>query len=161
MYQRLIETLCLAALLALFSVAGCGDPNASNCPVGSRNCECTVGGACDPGLECTRSRCTTPAGGCTCNVSSACDPVCGCDLDCPAPGDHDLGTHGGDMAMPLISAACGEAVDSHHLLGLYPNSPLLRQVVHQVESVVRRGPHFRAHVERSLIEHHGFARSGF
>lgn len=41
--------------------AACGgassDDGSESCPVGARDCECTMGGACDPGLLCIEGRC--------------------------------------------------------------------------------------------------------
>lgn len=63
------------------SVTGTG------CPLGSLGCACTVGGSCDPGLECRGDACMEPVEpecllgvlGCPCTGGGACDPGLVCD----------------------------------------------------------------------------------
>ena len=70
-------------------IGGCGggagdadNPDDDECAVGSRDCACTSGGACDPGLACSGDDLCEPDGGCACDTSGSCDDGCGCDLDC-------------------------------------------------------------------------------
>ncbi|MCA9708149.1 MAG: hypothetical protein KDK70_20015 [Myxococcales bacterium] len=47
-----------ASMLAAASGAcGVGEEGDGDCPIGSLECSCTVGGACDPGLSCVDDRC--------------------------------------------------------------------------------------------------------
>lgn len=43
--------------MGITSSFACGEPAADDCPTGSRGCACTVGGGCDPGLDCIDSFC--------------------------------------------------------------------------------------------------------
>jgi hypothetical protein len=71
--------LSLGLLLGL----ACGEAG-SDCAVGSLDCACTTGGACDPGLSCVADKCiiiecAVGSEGCTCTGGGACDPGLVCE----------------------------------------------------------------------------------
>jgi hypothetical protein len=75
----------------------CGGEAGATCPVGSLNCECTAGGACDPGLSCVADKCiliecSVGSENCECTNGGACDPGLECQNDVCVDED---GTDGG------------------------------------------------------------------
>jgi hypothetical protein len=61
----------------------CGGEAGAMCPVGSVNCDCTVGGACDSGLSCVADKCiivecSVGSLDCDCTGGGACDPGLSC-----------------------------------------------------------------------------------
>lgn len=57
--RQLLAIVGVGALVAIGCAEG-ADPN--DCTVGSEGCECTLGGACDPGLQCLSKFCVDPGG---------------------------------------------------------------------------------------------------
>ena len=60
MARLFLVTLVMLGACAGEATNGNGDPNCllpGDCPVGSFDCPCTTGGACDPGLLCSRGTC--------------------------------------------------------------------------------------------------------
>lgn len=57
-----IRRLVALVASAVFVAAGCAQAADDACPVGTEGCECTLGGACDPGLLCLSSFCVDPDG---------------------------------------------------------------------------------------------------
>jgi len=55
------------------------DGGNGDCPIGTRGCDCTEGGGCDPGLECVAGTCIDPdncpvgSKGCACTAGGSCD----------------------------------------------------------------------------------------
>lgn len=73
----------------------CTEPG-GDCAVGSLDCPCTVGGACDPGLTCVADSCIVidcPVGreGCPCTGGGACDPGLTCDAGTCVDGSATSG----------------------------------------------------------------------
>ncbi len=73
------------------------DTSAPACAVGSAGCQCTAGGACDPGLSCASGvcasddQCAQGSAGCACSSGATCEPNLSCVDDLcvvpPASGD--------------------------------------------------------------------------
>lgn len=85
--------LTLGVVLGL----ACNGEAGATCPVGSVNCECTTGGACDPGLTCVADKClliecAVGSENCECTNGGACDPGLECQNDVCVDAD---GTGGG------------------------------------------------------------------
>jgi hypothetical protein len=89
--------LSVGVLLGL----ACNGEAGGTCPVGSVNCECTTGGACDPGLTCVADKCTlvecaVGSLDCQCTGGGACDPGLSCqngmcvDEDGTGPGPEPM-----------------------------------------------------------------------
>ncbi|MCX4247733.1 hypothetical protein [Paraliomyxa miuraensis] len=108
--------LAWAGGLGLGLLAGwaCGTGSETDCAVGSLECACTTGGACDPGLTCVNDKCILidcPVGreGCPCTGGGACDPGLTCEGDTCVDGD---GTGGGpgpsSMSMSMGDATADE-----------------------------------------------------
>jgi hypothetical protein len=75
----------------------CNGEAGGTCAVGGLDCECTVGGACDPGLSCVADKCiliecAVGSEGCECTNGGACDPGLSCENDVCVDSD---GTGGG------------------------------------------------------------------
>jgi hypothetical protein len=75
----------------------CGGEAGGTCPVGSLDCNCTAGGACDPGLTCVADKCiliecSVGSEGCECTGGGACDPGLTCENGVCVDAD---GTGGG------------------------------------------------------------------
>jgi hypothetical protein len=91
----------------------CGDGAGDGCPVGSLDCDCTVGGACDPGLSCVGGRCiliecAVGSLGCGCTNGGACDPG----LVCENGTCVDESGHGTDGPNPTtVTSGPGTADD--------------------------------------------------
>lgn len=61
----------------------CAGEAGGTCPVGALDCECTTGGACDPGLSCIADKCVliecaVGSEACECTNGGACDPGLEC-----------------------------------------------------------------------------------
>lgn len=111
--------LGLGALLGF----ACNGEAGGTCPVGSLDCSCTVGGACDQGLTCVADKCiliecAVGSEGCECTNGGACDPGLTCENDLCVDPD---GTGGGpgptsitgddDPDTATATAADGESTD--------------------------------------------------
>ncbi len=59
--RRALSASWVGACLGLFVAQACGDGGGADaCPVGGRDCVCTGGGGCDPGLSCIDGVCLLP-----------------------------------------------------------------------------------------------------
>ncbi len=97
----------LGSSLGVLVGIACGDAG-GDCSIGSLNCSCTLGGACDPGLSCVADKCVliecaVGSEGCTCTGGGACDPGLSCenglcvdpDGTGGGPGPTSMGTGNG------------------------------------------------------------------
>lgn len=85
----------------------CGGEAGGTCPVGSVNCDCTVGGACDPGLTCVADQCllvecAVGSLDCGCTNGGACDPGLTCENGLCVDGDGN-GTDDGPNPTTMTS----------------------------------------------------------
>jgi len=85
----------VGAVLGLAAACVVIDPNANLCAIGQAECACTIGGACDPGLECRSGMCVDPDAPTT---------------DDPSTSDDDSDTEPGTSSMtdPTIEPSTGD-----------------------------------------------------